>query len=182
MRKPISRVRSVTETSMMFITPMPPTTSAMSAMPVTSRVMVPVALSTVFLMVSVLKVKKSLLPCRAVSRRTIFCSASKGGTSSATLTVMEEMLCVPVTRYMTVVYGAQRLRVSEGPKPISFFFTTPATRRGRLLNSTTCPTASPWGKSFLRVLSSITTQEALARTSAASKNRPAASSSPLTSK
>ena len=32
LRVPISRVRSVTETSMMFITPMPPTTSEMPAM------------------------------------------------------------------------------------------------------------------------------------------------------
>ncbi len=32
MRMPISRVRSVTDTSMMFMTPMPPTTSDTSAM------------------------------------------------------------------------------------------------------------------------------------------------------
>jgi hypothetical protein len=31
MRMPISRVRSVTDTSMMFMTPMPPTTSETSA-------------------------------------------------------------------------------------------------------------------------------------------------------
>ena len=33
LRSPISRIRSVTETSMMFITPMPPTSSEMIAMP-----------------------------------------------------------------------------------------------------------------------------------------------------
>ena len=33
LRNPISRMRSVTETNMMFITPMPPTSSAMMAMP-----------------------------------------------------------------------------------------------------------------------------------------------------
>ena len=32
-RMPISRVRSVTETSMMFMMPMPPTTKEMAAMP-----------------------------------------------------------------------------------------------------------------------------------------------------
>ncbi len=32
LRKPISRVRSVTDTSMMFITPMPPTSSEIPAM------------------------------------------------------------------------------------------------------------------------------------------------------
>ena len=33
LRRPISRMRSVTETSMMFMTPMPPTSSEMAAMP-----------------------------------------------------------------------------------------------------------------------------------------------------
>ena len=33
LRMPISRVRSVTETSMIFIMPMPPTTREMAAMP-----------------------------------------------------------------------------------------------------------------------------------------------------
>ena len=33
LRTPISRMRSVTDTSMMFITPMPPTSSAITAMP-----------------------------------------------------------------------------------------------------------------------------------------------------
>ena len=33
LRSPISRIRSVTDTSMMFITPMPPTSSEMPAMP-----------------------------------------------------------------------------------------------------------------------------------------------------
>ena len=33
LRNPISRTRSVTETSMMFMTPMPPTSSEMPAMP-----------------------------------------------------------------------------------------------------------------------------------------------------
>ena len=33
LRSPISRMRSVTETSMMFITPMPPTSSEMPATP-----------------------------------------------------------------------------------------------------------------------------------------------------
>ena len=40
MRSPISRVRSVTETSMMFMIPMPPTMSEMAAMLASSRVSV----------------------------------------------------------------------------------------------------------------------------------------------
>ena len=40
LRRPISRIRSVTDTSMMFITPMPPTSSEMPAMPPSSTVSV----------------------------------------------------------------------------------------------------------------------------------------------
>ena len=40
LRRPISRVRSVTETSMMFMTPMPPTSSDRAAMPVSRTVSV----------------------------------------------------------------------------------------------------------------------------------------------
>src|SRR5580704_9085883 len=40
LRTPISRVRSVTETSMMFMTPMPPTISAITAIPASMTVSV----------------------------------------------------------------------------------------------------------------------------------------------
>ena len=40
MRRPISRVRSVTETSMMFMMPMPPTTSETDATAASSRAIV----------------------------------------------------------------------------------------------------------------------------------------------
>ncbi len=43
MRRPISRVRSVTDTSMMFMMPMPPTMSETPAMPASSVVIVPIA-------------------------------------------------------------------------------------------------------------------------------------------
>ena len=41
LRKPISRVRSVTETSMMFMITMPPTTREMDAMPIVTTKNVP---------------------------------------------------------------------------------------------------------------------------------------------
>ena len=47
LRMPISRVRSVTETSMMFIMPMPPTNREMAAIPARSRDMVLVTSSMV---------------------------------------------------------------------------------------------------------------------------------------
>ena len=40
LRMPISRVRSVTETNMMFIMPMPPTSSEMPAMPTSTMVII----------------------------------------------------------------------------------------------------------------------------------------------
>ena len=46
--KPISRVLSVTVTSIMFMIPMPPTRSEMAAMPDKSEVNVPVTLDAVF--------------------------------------------------------------------------------------------------------------------------------------
>ena len=62
MRMPISWVRSVTETSMMFITPMPPTTRAMAAMAEMSRVKTWVLLVMALRRLSLLKSEKSLLP------------------------------------------------------------------------------------------------------------------------
>ena len=47
LRMPISRVRSRTETSMMFMIPMPPTTSEIEAMPPSSRVSRPLIALTV---------------------------------------------------------------------------------------------------------------------------------------
>ena len=55
MRTPISWVRSVTETSMMFITPMPPTMSEITAIIETNSVMVCVVDSMVWRMVSLLE-------------------------------------------------------------------------------------------------------------------------------
>ena len=47
LRMPISRVRSVTDTSMMFMMPMPPTTREMAAMPPRkSRIMCTMAFNT----------------------------------------------------------------------------------------------------------------------------------------
>jgi len=46
LRTPISRVRSVTLTSMMFMMPMPPTSRAMLTMPPATAPMTPVMLPT----------------------------------------------------------------------------------------------------------------------------------------
>ena len=61
MRSPISRVRSVTETSRIFMMPMPPTTSEMDATAASSRAMMrllPSAVSAIWLR---LRTEKSLV-------------------------------------------------------------------------------------------------------------------------
>ena len=75
MRTPISRVRSVTDTSMMFITPMPPTTSEITAMAEISSVSVCVVDSMVSRMVSVFCSLKSPVPWRCDSSASIAASA-----------------------------------------------------------------------------------------------------------
>ena len=87
MRTPISLVRSVTDTSMIFITPMPPTTSEIRAIQEISRVIAPVVFSMVCLMLSLLLVKKSSWPCRASSSSLMPCSATEVLTSSRIFTV-----------------------------------------------------------------------------------------------
>ena len=65
LRTPISRVRSVTETSMMFMMPMPPTTRLTAAMPASSSLNVWVVCSKVASTSDGLRIWKSLsLPGR----------------------------------------------------------------------------------------------------------------------
>ena len=59
LRMPISRVRSVTVTNMMFMTPMPPTSSEIAATAPSSTVNVPVAAVTAARIELGLKIEKS---------------------------------------------------------------------------------------------------------------------------
>ena len=60
LRIPISRVRSVTDTNMMFMIPIPPTRSETAAMPPRSRVIVRATPSKVAMMSAWLRMVKSL--------------------------------------------------------------------------------------------------------------------------
>jgi hypothetical protein len=100
---PISRVRSVTETSMMFITPMPPTIREMRAMRAISVVRVALVWLMVWRMLSVLSRKKSWLPWRRVSRRLMPSWAASRLTSSRTRTLMLRRWLCPSRRLMAVV-------------------------------------------------------------------------------
>ena len=87
----------------MFITPMPPTTKEMTAMEEISSVMVPVVLSTISLMLSLLFIKKSSVPWRAFSSSVRLFSATCVLASSLILTTMELVWLSPVIWCMTVV-------------------------------------------------------------------------------
>ncbi|MNT61017.1 hypothetical protein D3C72_1986320 [compost metagenome] len=93
----------MTETSMMFITPMPPTSSAMAAMAPISRVIVRVVCSMVSRISALLLRKKSSVPWRMVSSRVIASCAASIGVSSFTRTVMLETWLCPSMRDITVV-------------------------------------------------------------------------------
>ena len=77
MRIPISRVRSVTDTSMIFITPIPPTNKEITAINDSNSARERLVFCTVCMMLSRLLVKKSLVPWR--------CSMSLLTLSSTTL-------------------------------------------------------------------------------------------------
>ncbi len=62
LRSPISRVRSVTETSMMFMIPIPPTSSEMPAMPPRKMVSTPVIVVAVARKFCWVKTVKSSAP------------------------------------------------------------------------------------------------------------------------
>ncbi|MNW09884.1 hypothetical protein D3C71_2069870 [compost metagenome] len=88
---------------MMFITPIPPTISEISAIRDTSKVMVAVVRSMVLRMASVLNTKKSFTTWRRINTRSMAFSAAAGGVASLTRTVMLFRCCCPNTRDSAVV-------------------------------------------------------------------------------
>ena len=88
---------------MMFITPIPPTISEMTAIDAISRVRVSVVLVIVARMSSVLRMKKSLVPWRAVRKVVTACSAASVSVSSLTRSVMLRSVVLPRNRACTVV-------------------------------------------------------------------------------
>ena len=103
MRTPISLVRSVTDTNIIFITPIPPTIKEIKAIEEISNFIVPVVLSIVCLIVSLFMMKKSFLPWRNVSNSVMPFSAAVELISSATFTVIEPIFLLPEMRFITVV-------------------------------------------------------------------------------
>ena len=114
MRRPISRVRSVTDTSMMFMIPMPPTISETPAMLASSPVMVRVICERIAVTsVCERTMKSSGSPgassCRARSTAAISPATRSTLAGEWADTKMPEMLVPsrPRSFFWTVVYGTK---------------------------------------------------------------------------
>lgn len=133
MRTPISRVRSVTLTSMMFITPMPPTSSEIAATEPSKIVSVSWVCSTVSISEAVLRTRKSSARWRANSRSFTACSVASMVSRSATLTVIVSRCGWPKIRMAPVVSGTSTVSSWSEPKGVApFADSTPTTSNGML--------------------------------------------------
>ncbi len=114
LRTPISRVRSVTVTSMMFMMPMPPTTSETAAMLASRLVKIWVVACWVARISWDPRIMKSLSPPGRIlcSRRMIRSMSTCTwviGTPSRPSTAMERSRSVPKTRYWAVLRGMKMI-------------------------------------------------------------------------
>ena len=111
MRMPISRVRSVTETSMMFMMPMPPTSSEIDAIAASSPDITFVVLdAAVAISVWLRTVKSSSAPLSLCASRMIpliSSCASVIADASAALARICPMRTLPLSRFCAVVYGTR---------------------------------------------------------------------------
>ena len=110
MRNPISRVRSVTETSMMFMIPMPPTSSDTPAMPARSAVIVwVVSLLTLAISSIVRTMKSSWSPGWSLCRTRSSAAMASATRVVSPADVADTVTCwrkvVPLSFFITVVYG-----------------------------------------------------------------------------
>ncbi len=150
-RMPISRVRSVTDTSMMFMMPMPPTNREIAAMPVTTAVRVPVTLPRVSASCLVSRIEKlSVLPGRMLRRsRSSWVMESWIGPESKRGSTATTMFCtfwLPVKRRWTVRYGITTVLSWSPPRPLwPRFFSRPITSQLMLPTLSVVPTGSSSG-------------------------------------
>ena len=148
MRTPISRVRSVTFTSMMFMTPMPPTSSEIAAIEPSRIVSVFCVSVAVSRSEAMLRIWKSTVRWRASSScSTASCVSSMRETSS-TATVMLRRNRWPKRRRPPVVYGTNTTSswsVPLGDAPRSA--ATPITWKSTFFSTMCLPIGSvPSGK------------------------------------
>jgi len=180
LRRPISAIRSVTDTSMMFITPMPPTSSEMPATPASSRV------SAVLVASRVLRIDAWVVMVKSAWAGSVIrwvCS-SRSSTSSVALSMasrlsaLTRMRCTlvsepPVMSSPWAVEMGTTARSSGLKRPWApRGWRIPITRKGTCWMSTSEPMALPPGKRFAAVVGPSTATWAWSRTSSLVTNEP----------
>ena len=189
MRMPISRVRSVTETSMMFMMPMPPTISEMLAIDASrdgeqARVLVgqigdlgQVAHEEVVVLSGADAVAVAQQGCDLRLRRV-------AGVLRAAETMIQRSQSCPVIFFCSVVIGTIMMSSWSWPMAaeVPFGLSRPTTLNGRLLMRTVWPMGSVAPKRFLRTVSPITATLAAIVTSSCVNEVPSAIGQLRTSK
>jgi hypothetical protein len=140
MRTPISLVRSVTDTSMIFITPIPPTIRLITAIIATNAVSALVVEVTVWRIVSELTKKKSRTPWRASI------SASIAAAASALRADQASVLGLKKLKVSAVLRGSVELEVSfaeGGPNDEAAGKALAAAPAGKAKKSVTLPPEPP---------------------------------------
>ena len=132
LRMPISRVRSVTDTSMMFITPIPPTSreiAATSPSSVVKTLLVELEVSSSEPWLRTLKPgsEVSLILWRSSMIWVTSASAALRADSDFACTVIESIAPTPVRESWTVVIGAITTLSSLVVPLVPFFASTPTT-------------------------------------------------------
>ncbi len=136
LRRPISRVRSVTETSMMFMIPMPPTRRATPTMPMTTAVMLSRMLPVVFSSSSCTwTLKSSASPAATWWRWRSTCSmpSRTGSTAAASRAWSWSWTASPASRPKSVsaaLKGTNAMSSRSRPSDCPFFSITPITVAG----------------------------------------------------
>ena len=178
LRMPISRVRSVTLTSMMFMMPMPPTSRAMDTIPPATEVMMPVMLPMMEANCLGLKTLKPScsLGLRPLMRRRA--SPTRSAPSSALILGSMRTWknswrrCWSVSRASPVVRGMITLLSGSLPRVVPRSSRTPMISRLRVGVCMSLPMGLPRISSFSRTLGPMMATLFPRRRSLATKFRP----------
>ena len=165
LRRPISRVRSRTETSMMLETPTPPTSSEMPAMAASTPVSTPRMSPSTPRICRWVTALNSVSGCRRDSSATIRSPSSSIRSRSGALTAMPSMRCVPQSRCAAVT-GTCTSSSRSTPRLCPSGAKTPITRNRTPASVTCWPSGSRSGKSARATESPSTATRRLVSTSA----------------
>ncbi len=181
LRNPISRVRSVTDTSIMFMMPIPPTSSEMAATAPRSMLIVLVALPmaswiSVISWNPILSRAVSSRWLRLTMRSLISSFAVSMRSADCTSTSMCPTYFLPISRYIAVVTGIRTTSSSSRHLLPPLGGRTPITLNGMRLIFSVFPTGLAPSKSSRTTVLPRTATFSRERISRAMKNRPVSGS------